>query len=98
MRKALKLNILVNIVICSAIMTVSATDSFAELSKQADEKIRVCASFYPLYFFAEEIGGDKVVVYNITPSGAEPHDYDITAQDMVRIQDSKLLIFERRRA
>ncbi|KKT29190.1 MAG: ABC-type metal ion transporter, periplasmic subunit [Candidatus Collierbacteria bacterium GW2011_GWC2_44_18] len=55
-------------------------------------KIRVVASLYPLYFLASEIGGDKILVRNITPSGTEPHDYEPTARDMAEIQKAKLLI------
>ncbi len=55
-------------------------------------KIAVVASIYPLYFFAERIGGDAADIYNITPAGAEPHDYEPTAQDLVRIEKSRLLI------
>ncbi len=55
-------------------------------------KIQVAASFYPLYFFSQQIGGDKVDVVNITPAGAEPHDYELTAQDIAQIENSKLLV------
>ncbi len=55
-------------------------------------KLQITASFYPLYYFASQIGGDKVSVANITPSGAEPHDYEPTTQDIAKIQNSKLLI------
>ncbi len=55
-------------------------------------KLQVTVSFYPLYFFASQIGGDKAEVQNITPSGAEPHDYEPTAQDIARIEKSDLLI------
>lgn len=55
-------------------------------------KLNVTASFYPLYYFATQIAGDKAKVINITPGGAEPHDYEPTAQDMVRIESSDLLI------
>jgi len=55
-------------------------------------KIQVTASFYPLYFFAGQIGGDKVNVINITPAGAEPHDYEPTAQDIAQMENSKLLV------
>src|SRR6266404_5893260 len=55
-------------------------------------KLQITASFYPMYFFASQIGGDKVNVINITPAGAEPHDYDPTPQDIIKIQESKLLI------
>lgn len=55
-------------------------------------KISVSASFYPYYFFASEIGGDKANVVNITKAGTEPHDYDLTAQDIVQIQSSKIIV------
>jgi zinc transport system substrate-binding protein len=55
-------------------------------------KLHVAASFYPLYFFSSQIGGEKARVINITPAGAEPHDYEPTAQDIAQIERSKLLI------
>ncbi len=56
------------------------------------ERLQITASFYPHYFFASEIGKDKVHVTNITPAGAEPHDYELTSGDLVLINSSKLLI------
>lgn len=58
----------------------------------ADGKLSVVASFYPLAFFAEQIGGDRATVTNITPAGVEPHDYELTPLDVVKIEKSKLLI------
>jgi len=58
----------------------------------ASNKLQVVASFYPLYFFSEQIGGDKAEVINIIPSGAEPHDYEPTAQDMAKMENSRLII------
>lgn len=60
--------------------------------KIISNKLQVTASFYPMYFFATQVGGDKVDVYNITPASAEPHDYEPTTQDVVRITQSKLLV------
>lgn len=57
-----------------------------------NKKIQVTTSFYPLYFFALQIGGDKAEVHNITPSGVEPHDYEPTAQDIMQIEKSNLFI------
>lgn len=62
-------------------------------SKNIDpDKLPVVVSFYPLYFFASEIGGEKASVINITPSGAEPHDFEPTARDMAKMENSKLII------
>ncbi len=59
---------------------------------QSATKLQVAASFYPLYFFTQQIGGDKADVMNVTPAGGEPHDYEPTAGDIARIENSKLLI------
>ncbi len=55
-------------------------------------KISIVTSFYPLYFFTHEIVKDYATVTNLTPAGAEPHDYEPSTQDVVRLERSKLLI------
>ena len=55
-------------------------------------RLQVTTSFYPLFYFSSVIGGDKADVKNITPAGAEPHDYEPTAQDIARVEKSDILI------
>ncbi|HYM65253.1 MAG TPA: zinc ABC transporter substrate-binding protein [Candidatus Sulfotelmatobacter sp.] len=64
----------------------------AKNTSKPSGKIQVAASFYPMYFFASQIGGDKAQVFNITPAAAEPHDYEPTTQDVVRINQSQMLV------
>ena len=56
------------------------------------QKIKIMASFYPLAHFAENIGGSFVEVSNITPSGAEPHEYEPTARQIAEVYNAKMLI------
>lgn len=82
-------------IIAIIIMGIFLGKSIINQPKQktlSSEKIRVVASFYPLYFFAEQIGGNKADVVNLTPFGAEPHDYEPTSMDMARIENSRILI------
>ncbi|HVC09091.1 MAG TPA: zinc ABC transporter substrate-binding protein [Elusimicrobiota bacterium] len=55
-------------------------------------KLQVAASFYPMYFFAAEIGGERARVFDVTPAGTEPHDYELTPLDVARLEQSRLLI------
>lgn len=54
--------------------------------------ISVVTTFYPLAYFAEQVGGDLVTVRNITPAGAEPHDYEPTSRDIAAAYDADLFI------
>lgn len=58
--------------------------------KQSD--IKVYASFYPMYYFAGVIGGEKAIVFNLTPAGTQPHDFDPTPRDIAQIETSDMLV------
>jgi zinc transport system substrate-binding protein len=53
---------------------------------------RVVASFYPLAFAAQEVGGATVRVRNLTPPGAEPHDLEATPADVEELRDADLVL------
>jgi zinc transport system substrate-binding protein len=58
-----------------------------------DGREQVVASFYPLAFAAGRIGGDGVEVTNLTPPGAEPHDFELTPQDVARVQRADVVLY-----
>lgn len=55
--------------------------------------LQVTASYYPLYDFAKQVGGDKVQVSNMTPAGAEPHDFEPTAKSLAEAQRAKVFLY-----
>lgn len=59
----------------------------------AGGKSSVVAAFYPLAFAAEQVGGPKVDVTNLTPTGAEPHDIELGPQDVGRIQSADVVLY-----
>jgi zinc transport system substrate-binding protein len=52
----------------------------------------VVASFYPLAFAAEQVGGAAVSVENLTPPGAEPHDLEVSPSDVSKIKSADLVL------
>ena len=58
-----------------------------------DSSQHVVASFYPLEYAAKQIGGSAVDVTNLTPPGAEPHDIELTARDVARIQEADVVLY-----
>jgi zinc transport system substrate-binding protein len=56
-------------------------------------KTSVVAAFYPLAFAAEQVGGSKVDVANLTPPGAEPHDVELTPQEVGKLQTADVVLY-----
>ncbi len=56
------------------------------------DKVNIVASFYPLAYFAQNIGGEYVNVVNITPPGAEPHEFEPTPRDIAKIYEARLFL------
>lgn len=63
-----------------------------ETDRETGGKLRVAASFYPFYFLASELGGERIEAVNMTPAGAEPHDYELSPRDIALIEQSRLLL------
>jgi len=56
-------------------------------------KVNVVTSFYPLYDFASEIGGEHVNVINLVPTGVEPHDWSPKSRDIQNITNAELFVY-----
>src|SRR6478735_8318867 len=59
----------------------------------AEGTVDVMASFYPLQFVAEQVGGDRVTVRSLTPPGAEPHDVELSPAQVSRIDQADLVVY-----
>jgi zinc transport system substrate-binding protein len=55
----------------------------------------VVAAFYPLVYVASAVGGAEVGVTSLTPPGAEPHDLELTTDQVRRIADADLVVYLR---
>ncbi|OIK02648.1 zinc ABC transporter substrate-binding protein [Streptomyces sp. MUSC 14] len=53
----------------------------------------VVASFYPMAFLAEQIGGKHVHVTSLTSPGQEPHDLEISPKQIALLQDSDAVLY-----
>lgn len=62
------------------------------LSELVDTRTTVVATFYPLAYFAEQVGGEAVRVINLTPSGVEPHEYEPSPRDMAKAGEAKVVL------
>lgn len=57
------------------------------------DKIKVVASFYPIFEFVKKVGGDRVEVSSLIPVGIEPHDYEPTIQQVQNAETADMAVF-----
>src|SRR5262245_27814855 len=61
-------------------------------SSAANGRVSVVGSFYPLAWAAERIGGDRVDVTDLTPPGVEAHDTNLSARQILTIDEADLVL------
>ena len=73
-----------------ATLSACSTDSAAAGNT---DKFDVVASFYPMAYLAEQIGGTHVNVSTLTEPGQEPHDLEISAKQRVQVEQSDAILY-----
>lgn len=58
----------------------------------AGGRVEVLASFYPLVYLAEQVGGDAVAVESLNPAGGEPHDVELSPRQVREVGDADVVL------
>jgi zinc transport system substrate-binding protein len=56
-------------------------------------KLRVIASFFPLYDFSRNVGGDRAEVSVMVPAGIEPHDWEPTPRNIADAESADMIVY-----
>ncbi|GFZ91190.1 zinc ABC transporter substrate-binding protein [Paenibacillus marchantiophytorum] len=59
----------------------------------ANAKLKVVTTFYPMYEFTKQVAGEHANVVALIPAGAEPHDWEPSAKDMVQVKEANLFVY-----
>jgi zinc transport system substrate-binding protein len=71
---------------------LSACGSDSEAAGNTD-KFDVVASFYPMQFLAEQVGGDHVNVTTLTEPGQEPHDLELSTKQTADLGEADAVLY-----
>jgi zinc transport system substrate-binding protein len=70
----------------------ASSNTNATLSEDSP-KLNIIASFYPIYEFIKQVGGDKVSVSSLIPIGVEPHDFEPTIQQIQNAENADIIFY-----
>jgi zinc transport system substrate-binding protein len=81
---------LITITIIAVICLAAATTLFATQPKT--NNLKIVATFYPLAYMSQEIGGDHVEVTQLVPDNTEIHSWEPSSSDIVTTNDADIII------
>ncbi|PZD93414.1 ABC transporter substrate-binding protein [Paenibacillus sambharensis] len=81
------------LLLASLLILTAACSGGDKAANDNPDKLNIVTSFYPIYYLANEIGGDRVDVTNLIPAGVEPHDWTPKSQDLTKASKAALFIY-----
>ncbi|PVX23955.1 MAG: hypothetical protein CW691_09180 [Candidatus Bathyarchaeum sp.] len=77
------------IILTAAIATVL----YSPQNETENDNLKVVATFYPLAFFAQEIGGEKVTIQQLIPDNTEVHNWQPSPSDILAVDNADVIIY-----
>ncbi|MCP2264140.1 metal ABC transporter substrate-binding protein [Promicromonospora thailandica] len=84
---------LTSLVLAGAATLAGCSAQGSGTSGGGSDGVTVLASFYPLQYVAQQVGGDLVTVDNLTPPAAEPHDLELSPVQVREIGTADLVVY-----
>jgi zinc transport system substrate-binding protein len=70
-----------------------SNSNLSNLIPQQIPKITVVASFFPIYEFAKQVGGERANIITLIPAGIEPLDYEPTFQQLQQAESADVVFY-----
>jgi zinc transport system substrate-binding protein len=77
----------------AALLAIGLAGCAGGTESEADGRLNVVTTIYPLYFLASEIGGEKAHVVNLIPAGVEPHDWSPKSKELQLASKAQVFLY-----
>ena len=78
--------------VLTAVILIVAASAFFKATPPTN-KLQVVATFYPLAFFSQEIGGEHAQVTQLVPSNTEIHAWEPSASDITAAEEADIIVY-----
>lgn len=79
--------------VTTLLLAAGCTGGAGGVGGAEDDRLAVLASFYPLQYVVEHVGGDLVAVSSLTPPGAEPHDVELSPSQVRAVGEADVVVY-----
>jgi zinc transport system substrate-binding protein len=71
----------------------ASEDSDSSEPKGSDPELTVLTTLFPMTYFSERVGGDRVSVESLIKAGIDAHDFEPTPGDIITIGNADVLVY-----
>ena len=82
------LTLIMTMILCLGLMGCGAA-----ATESGEGALEIVTTVFPAYDFCRQVAGERARVTLLVPPGAESHSFEPTAQDMIRIQNAALFVY-----
>ena len=76
------------------VLTASFAIIFYSVQNETESgKLKVVATFYPLAFFVQQIGGEEVTIKQLIPDNTEVHNWQPSLADILALNEADVIIY-----
>jgi len=72
---------------------VFASAFYSQQNRTESDELKVVATFYPLAFFAQQIGGEEVAVTQLISDNTEVHTWQPSFADILAVDEAEVIIY-----
>jgi zinc transport system substrate-binding protein len=85
--------VLLSVALAPALLLPACAGATSQASPASEGKLPVMASFYPLHYLAERVGGEHVEISSLTPPGVEPHDLELSPAVVAELEQASAVVY-----
>ena len=85
--------VVIAIIVIASVVGLYLTNNLSIGGNSSTSTLQVLATFYPLYDFAQNVGGNKVNVTILVPETVDVHDFEPTPSDIQQVASANVLIY-----
>jgi len=76
-----------------AVAACEAEESDSGAQSDSDSQLSVLTTIYPMTYFSQRVGGDRVSVESLVKAGVDAHDFEPTPGDIISISNADVLVY-----
>lgn len=77
----------------ATLLAVTVALAGCSSASQPADGITVATSHYPVQYLVQQVGGDEVTIENLTSQGTEPHDVELSPQQIGEVQQADAVFY-----